>query len=141
MTQRVYHVRVPAHASSLRAVRAFVEVLLEEPLGEAAAMVVLALDEACANVVEHRTKRIGRDDIEIQVELTPELLRFRIGCFCIKDDVPRIKPRYLAELRPGGLGTHFIGQIMDHIDYEPDRTRPGAMMLVLEKRLRAEPSR
>jgi len=137
MQPRVYQVRVPSLASSLAVVRAFAEALLAEPLGEQAAMVILALDEACANVVKHRTPRPGDDDIDVAVELTGDVVRFRIACFCHRDDVARIKPRDLADLRPGGLGTHFIARIMDRVAYEPDPAWPDGMRLVLEKRLRA----
>jgi anti-sigma regulatory factor (Ser/Thr protein kinase) len=32
-------------------------------------------------------------------------------------DVERIVPRDLDEVRPGGLGTHFIRSIMDEVTY------------------------
>jgi sigma-B regulation protein RsbU (phosphoserine phosphatase) len=137
MSNRVFHLRVPAEASCLHAVRAFVASALAATFGEQTVNVVLALDEACANVIKHRAPLPGRDDIELRIELDEAAVRFRIGCFCAERDVPRIKPRDLADLRPGGLGTHLIGQIMDRIDYEPDPTAPGRMVLVLEKRCQA----
>ncbi|MCC6671589.1 MAG: ATP-binding protein [Planctomycetes bacterium] len=138
MSPRVYQLKVPAEAGCLKAVRAFVASILESALGAEGQMVVLALDEACANIVKHRTPRVGCEDIEVRVEVEPELVRFRIGAFCAQEDLPRIRPRDLAELRPGGLGTHFIGQIMDRIEYEAEPDRPGAMALVLEKRVPKE---
>jgi sigma-B regulation protein RsbU (phosphoserine phosphatase) len=136
MQKRVFHVRVPAEAACLRTVRAFVGAALEEALGEEeAASVVLALDEACSNIVKHRARIRGRDEIDVRMEVEPAAVRFRIGCFCAQQDVPRIRPRDLADLRPGGVGTRLIGQIMDRIEYEPDPTTPGLMVLVLEKRL------
>jgi phosphoserine phosphatase RsbU/P len=136
MNKRVFHVRVPAEAACLRTVRAFVGSALQGSLEEdEAASVVLALDEACANIVRHRARIRGRDEIDVRMEVEPGCVRFRIGCFCAQQDVPRIRPRDLADLRPGGVGTRLIGQIMDRIEYEPDPTTPGLMVLVLEKHL------
>lgn len=135
MPQRVFQVRVPAEPSSLHAVRAFVTRILEDVWGDDTANVVLAVDEACGNIVKHRARIRGRDEIDLRVELDPGCVRFRFACFCVQRDLPRIKPRDIADQRPGGIGTRLIGEIMDRIDYEPDPQAPGQMTLVLEKRL------
>jgi len=44
-----------------------------------------------------------------------------------------IKPRKLDEIRPGGLGTFFIGQIMDEIVFKTSR-KDWINHLVLTKR-------
>lgn len=135
---RIYELKVPAEASSLQPLRAFLTSVLEDVLVAATPMVVLALAEACANVVAHRSARLGRADIQLRLEVWPQLVRFRIGAFCCAADLPAIRPRELAEVRPGGLGTHFIARIMDRVDYEPEADPPDAMALVLEKRLAGE---
>jgi len=96
-------------------------------------MLILALDEACSNVVKHRNKDLMGGLIHVRAEVTPEFLRFRIGDFCAKEDIPNIKPRDLTDIRPGGLGTHFISEIMDRIEFEPEPGSPGMMALVLER--------
>jgi anti-sigma regulatory factor (Ser/Thr protein kinase) len=138
MGARIYELRVPAEAGCLQPVRDFLTSMLEGVLRDATPMAVLAVGEACTNVVAHRTPRLGRNDIELRVEVHPDLVRFRLGAFCTAADVPAIRPRDLADLRPGGLGTHFIAEIMDRVDYEPEAEPPGAMALVMEKRLPAE---
>ncbi|HEX6810567.1 MAG TPA: ATP-binding protein [Planctomycetota bacterium] len=138
MGVRVYQLQVPAVASCLRPVRAFLTAALEDVLAAATPAVVLALDEACANVVAHRARHLGRDDVELRIELWPDRVRFRLAAFCAAADLPAIRPRDLAEVRAGGLGTHFVGQLMDRVDYEPDPQCPGAMALLLEKRLPPE---
>jgi anti-sigma regulatory factor (Ser/Thr protein kinase) len=139
MPGRVFQLKVPAEAGCLKAVRAFVTAMLGERLGDDADRLVLALDEACSNVVRHRSEALGCRDIEVTVELTQDLFRCRIGAFCAERDVPKVHPRGLADARPGGIGTQLISRIMDRIDYEPDPDRPGAMSLVLEKRLPPAP--
>jgi len=32
-------------------------------------------------------------------------------------DVTKIKPRDLNDVRPGGLGTHFISEVMDEVAF------------------------
>ncbi len=138
MTDRVFQLKVPADAGCLKAVRAFVTAMLAERLGDDADKVVLALDEACANVVRHRSEALGCHDLELTLELTDRAFRCRLSAFCAAGDLPKIHPRDAWDDRPGGLGTQLIARIMDRIEYEPDPDRPGAMALVLEKRLPKE---
>lgn len=138
MGARIYHLRVPAEARCLRAVRAFVTVALADCSCRTTERIVLALDEACANVIKHRNPGMGCTDVAISIEIDPDVFRCRIGSFCHRDDVANIRPRPIDDVRPGGLGTHFIQQVMDSVRYEPDPERPGAMLLVLEKRLPEE---
>jgi phosphoserine phosphatase RsbU/P len=75
--------------------------------------VVLAVDEACANIIEHAYG--WRRDAEIVLSI----FRFDGGIqFQLRDFAPpvsprEIQPRALDEVAPGGLGTHFIRAIMD----------------------------
>lgn len=135
MAARVFQFKVPAEADCLSAVRAFVHEMLGARLGETADRLVLALDEAFANVIRHRSEALGCRDIEATLELTETLFRCRISAFCAARDVARIRPREQPADEPGGLGTLLIGRIMDRVDYEPDPDRPGAMTLILEKQL------
>jgi len=32
-------------------------------------------------------------------------------------DVSKVKPRDLEDIRPGGLGTHFIREVMDEVEF------------------------
>lgn len=134
MKERSFQVRVPVDARFLRAVRAFFQPLIEEEVGaEEAGRLVLALDEACSNIVKHGCPERTRGDVTVQAVFGARRLTFRVRDFCGAGDVDKIKPRELADLRPGGLGTRFINEIMDRVAYEPEPERPGHMMLVLEK--------
>lgn len=83
---------------------------------------VLAVNEACMNVIQHGY-RGAAGDIELSITVLDDGIEFRV-----RDNAPRIdlaawRPRALDELRPGGLGVHFIRGIMDEIAYLP---LPGA---------------
>ena len=46
-------------------------------------------------------------------------------------DVTKIKPRDLNDVRPGGLGTHFIREVMDEVAFlTPPEGRGNLLKLV-----------
>lgn len=129
-----FRLSIPAEARHLRLVRLFVEAALADAMGEALPMVVLAIDEACANVVRHRAAEVGAGTVDLRLLVGADSFQLRIGTFCRSQDVAGIRPRDLADVRPGGLGTHFIRSIMDRVSYESEPQNPGCMTLVLDKR-------
>ena len=78
--------------------------------------VVLAVDEACQNVIRHAYGGSGGQMIvEMRrkgCELTLDLLDFAPPV-----DRATVVPRDLDDIRPGGLGTHLIREIMDRADF------------------------
>ena len=141
MTSPPFSLSVPAEPRFLKAVRAFFRGVLGEVCGDEAEMVILALDESCSNVLKHRKAGVGGGLLRVDAQARPESVSIRIHDFCSPEDVPRIKPRDLEAVRPGGLGTHFVGEIMDRVDFEPDPLDPGCVDLVLEKKLRPRKGR
>jgi anti-sigma regulatory factor (Ser/Thr protein kinase) len=78
---------------------------------------VLAVDEACANVIRHNYR--GRADGTIFLNC-----RFRKGGleFVLRDrgfrmNCKKIEHRSLDKVRPGGLGVFFIKKMMDEVSY------------------------
>jgi sigma-B regulation protein RsbU (phosphoserine phosphatase) len=129
-------VAVPAQAGNLKMVRAFFDAVLHEVGATEPENVLLALDEACANVVKHRYGPVDDGVIRVRAEIGGDRLRLRIGRFCQRSDVPKIKPRDLGDVRPGGLGTSFIAQTMDRVEFEPEPGQPGFLALVLCRNLK-----
>lgn len=87
-----------------------------------AAEVALALTEACANIIKHGYQGSEDQWIGLTVQREPKRL-----VFLLQDDAPCVEPacvvsRELSDLRPGGLGVHFMHQIMDEVRFHP---RPG----------------
>lgn len=141
MTAMRHEITVPAEAASLKQVRAFLRELLPPLVGEECENIVLALDEAAANIIRHRDPEITDGEIHLRVESDPAVLRFQFDAFCRTSEMGRVKPRDLADIRPGGLGMHFINSMMDRVYFIPDRGHPGSVTLVLEKQLvRANPT-
>lgn len=133
MRDGAFAVTVPADSRYLKVIRGFFAPIMEEVFGEESNMLILVLDESCSNIVKHRSGVLDEGLIHVRVEVLPDSLRIRIGDFCGKEDVPNIKPRDLEDIRPGGLGTHFINQIMDRVEFEPEPDAPGRLALVMEK--------
>ncbi len=75
--------------------------------------VVLAVNEACMNVIQHAYKNDPRGEIRLSIYNSNDALVFRL-----QDDAPcvdekKVCSRDLDDIRPGGLGVHFIENIMD----------------------------
>ena len=62
---REYAITIPAEPCSLKIVRAFMDAVLTGAEVDEADNIILALDEACANVVRHRCKSL--DDGAVRV--------------------------------------------------------------------------
>ncbi len=124
---------VPSDPLVMSAVRAVTEkVSLAAGLGgEEADKLVLAVDEACTNVIRHAygNRRDGR--IAITFAPGPDRLEITIRDFGSGGDPATFRGRDLTELRSGGLGLHFIESSVDQMEY----TRPagGGMVLKLVK--------
>jgi len=79
--------------------------------------IVIAVNEACMNVIQHAYK--GDDSREIVMDIlnNDSEVVIRLVDFAEPPDPASIKPRDLDEIRPGGLGTHFIHELMDDCDF------------------------
>ncbi len=84
---------------------------------------VLAIAEAAQNIVKHGYKGVEEtsDRMEIKISLKDDELE--IGFFDKgKAVVPEnIKHRKLDDIKPGGLGTFFIKEIMDAAVFKKDQ--------------------
>jgi anti-sigma regulatory factor (Ser/Thr protein kinase) len=136
MKDRTFFVSVPADSRFLRAIRSFFQPLLTEAFGDATSqMLILALDEACSNMIKHAGEDSDARRIDVQSTLGDRGVRFRLPGYCCQADVPKIKPRDLATPEPGGLGTHFISRIMDRVEFVRDPESKDGVALVMEKGL------
>ena len=110
---------IAATAENLKEIRQFVRNYIDKcgGLDQYKDELVLAIDEACQNVVRHAYKdRAG----EIALKLSFKNNEFIVT---VEDDgtpaIPeKIKPRNLDDVKPGGLGTFFINQIMDSVSFQ-----------------------
>lgn len=120
---------VPARAESLKMVRRAVE-QAATTCGfskEQSQDIVLAVDEACQNVVRHA---YAGSDGDMSIDIRREKGAFTV---LIRDhaptvDVSKIKARDLDDVRPGGLGVHFIHEVMDDVEHLPPPDGQGNLL-------------
>jgi len=93
---------------------------------------VIAIGEACQNVVRHAYK--GVDDGEATLDI-----RCRDGMleFCLTDAAPpvdreKVKPVWPKEVHPGGLGVCLIHNIMDRVEYLPAPSGRGNLLRMVK---------
>ena len=79
--------------------------------------IVLVVDEACQNVIRHAYRGTEAGDIVIEMALEGPHLVIHVRDFAPEIDGITVAPRRLDETRPGGLGTHFMREIMDEVAY------------------------
>lgn len=133
-------VQVPAQAERLHALRNLVRAQATA-YGFAPACVdnlVLAVNEACMNVIQHGYRDAG-GLLELGVSASAEGIEFRIRDHATPVTLDAWRPRDLDDLRPGGLGVHFILQIMDAVAYLP--TPDGTGNLLSLKKYRTDQER
>lgn len=75
--------------------------------------IVLAVNEACMNVIQHGYHSDPQGQIRLGIYTTAEALIFRIHDDAPCVDEKTVCSRDLDDIRPGGLGVHFINNIMD----------------------------
>jgi sigma-B regulation protein RsbU (phosphoserine phosphatase) len=120
----------PARAEELHPVREVVRETCEK-CGCPPALaqdLVIAIGEACQNVVRHAYKDI--DDGEATLDI---LCRDGMLEFCLLDTAPpvdreKVKPVWPKEVHPGGLGVCLIHNIMDRVEYLPAPSGQGNLL-------------
>jgi anti-sigma regulatory factor (Ser/Thr protein kinase) len=95
-------------------------------------LMVLGLDEACANIIRYAYNNACNQPISLVCEPLKRGVRFRVRDFGEQSDPQTFQPRPLDDPRPGGLGIHLIRRAFDQVDYT---LRRKGTELVLTKRL------
>jgi len=95
--------------------------------------IILAVDEACSNIIRHSYENDYKRKIDLTVKLTTDSITISIFDDGIKFDINSIEPRDTSLLKPGGLGIYIIRQIMDTVEYS--RTSKGLNKIKMIKKL------
>jgi len=96
-----------------------------------AELLVLALDEACTNIIRHAYCQ-ARKPVRLEMTRLRHRVRFVLRDYGTPCDPKKIRSRDLEDIRPGGVGVHIIKKIFDTVKYEP---QPRGTKLTLEKKL------
>jgi serine/threonine-protein kinase RsbW len=122
--ERKFTLQVPSSTENLALIREFVTAVgrqaqLEEP---EIANLELAVDEACANVIEHAYGHDITREVVVRAKFDDESLRISVideGLGFDPDKTPEDSVEELIHKRKsGGLGIRLIKQLMDDVSYE-----------------------
>ena len=119
------HKEFAVESSSLKDVRSFArEVLAKDPIFQNSMDdVVLALAEAAQNIVKHAySVQPTGDKMKVEISFKDKQLVIELFDKGSQAIPQNIKPRKLDDIKAGGLGTFFIGQIMDEVIFKTSAT-------------------
>lgn len=134
-TKEVVSLVVPSHPKYLYVIRSAIYPLVMEagfPKRDAR-RVVLAVDEACSNIIKYAYEGDYTKSYSLDVTIEQGRLAIELKDSGKKPDVSKIAPRKLEDVRPGGLGTHFIASVFDSVKYDTSREAGTVLTLVKEK--------
>lgn len=116
----VIEIKVPSDPKLLKIVRCGINHLCEVCgfTREERNAVTLAVDEAGSNVIKHAYQGQKDKPIIVSCQVLEDRLEIKIRDFGKKTDVRKIKSRELEDIRPGGLGVHFIKSTMDVVIFD-----------------------
>ena len=112
----------PVNSKSLKEVREFSRKIISKSpiLEESKEELVLAIGEAAQNIVKHAYKDNLDTNDKMQIKISFKNKILEIGFFDKGKPIveENIKHRSLDDIKPGGLGTYFIQQIMDEVVFK-----------------------
>lgn len=102
--------------------------------------IILAVDEACTNIIKHAYKLSPQGEIIIRIDYDEEKFTITIIDYGKSFEPERVPlpdlQKYYREHRVGGLGMYLIKSLMDHVEYT---TIPGKYnQVLLSKNIRSD---
>ncbi|MBI4891492.1 MAG: ATP-binding protein [Acidobacteria bacterium] len=138
--EKSFSLKVPSATGNLALIRDFVSGIGAQAGfdDKEAARLALAVDEACANVIEHAYQLEETHEVTVRVVVDQDEIRFEVIDTGRGFDPSQTQPLEVEELirqrKSGGLGLRLIRTIMDDVQY---RIVPGEKNeLRMVKRLR-----
>ena len=126
------------NSKSLKDVRDFARNIIDKSpiLQNQKDELVLAIAEAAQNIVKHAYKDMATTNDRMQIKISFEDNELEIGFFDKGKPVvaENIQHRKLDDIKPGGLGTFFIKQIMDDAVFKKDQQQ-WVNHLILSKKI------
>jgi anti-sigma regulatory factor (Ser/Thr protein kinase) len=130
---------VPSHPRYLYVIRsALYPLVIDAGFAKSEARaVVLAVDEACSNIIKYAYGGDHTKSIIMTVVDEGERFTVRLRDYGRKVDAAAIAPRDLEDIRPGGLGTRFMAMAFDAVRYEGP-AGPGTLLTLEKKKQRVK---
>jgi phosphoserine phosphatase RsbU/P len=109
---------IPNQPKYLGLIRKVLQKLLNyhEVSDETGGHLILCVDEAFSNVVKLGYRGPSEEPIEATFHIDDDDFKVQIRDYGKQCDNSQIKPRYLDQIKPGGLRTHFINESIDDVN-------------------------
>ena len=95
--------------------------------------IVIAVDEACQNIIRHAYGGSPNGEIELKICRNEDELTILLRDFAETIDVSKVRPRDLEDVKPGGLGTHFMREVMDEVEFMPPPGDGGNLLRMMKR--------
>ena len=122
--ERSFQLHVPSSTENLSMIRDFVGGIGQRAgLSEADCVKLeLAVDEACANVIEHAYGSDATHEVTVKATLDAETVQIDIvdnGCGFDPRQVEQVNlEQLISQRKSGGLGMRLIQTLMDEVQYQ-----------------------
>jgi len=129
------HLNVVSHPKNLEYIRGMIaDITALTPLSKKdSGSIILAVDEACSNIIKHSYKNDYTRKIDLTIQLETDTLTISILDDGIKFDIESATSRDITDIRQGELGMYIIKQVMDTLEYS--RNRKGLNKVKMTKKL------
>jgi anti-sigma regulatory factor (Ser/Thr protein kinase) len=123
---------VPSHPRFLYVVRsALYPIIIDAGFSKKETRnIILAVDEACSNIIKYAYEGDHTRPIVMTITVGGNELRIALQDSGKRVDVSKIAPRKLGDIRPGGLGTHFMNTVFDTVHYDTSGEHGTVLTLV-----------
>lgn len=128
--KRLLYLCFPSRPDRLKLVRAAVKKTMADNRfdDEGARDLIIAIDEACQNVIRHAYRGVPDGEVILELRANSSDVMVTLRDFADPIDITMVKPREIDDIRPGGLGTHFINEIMDKVEFLPSPKEGGNIL-------------
>jgi serine/threonine-protein kinase RsbW len=122
--ERKFTLHVPSSTENLALIREFVTAVGTQAgmTEDEVSKLVLAVDEACANVIEHAYGHDSTKEVTLRASFDEESLRIAVIDTGKGFDPAQVTQagldQLIAERKTGGLGLRLIKRLMDEVQYE-----------------------
>jgi anti-sigma regulatory factor (Ser/Thr protein kinase) len=125
-------ITIPSHPKFLSVTRAVTSRIgqLYEVAENTVEEIKLAVDEACANVIKHAYQGDTSKKIMLKFHVTRDAFTVIIEDSGLTVRTGQVRGRSLDDVRPGGLGVHFIKKVFDTVEFDKKKGKGNRLTLI-----------
>lgn len=131
-TQQLAHFEYAAQSTQLQRIRTEIRAVAAQCRFSQAQLdqIVLAVNEACANIILHAYRPEENGSIDINIVKNESQLTIQIRDYADPADQTKIRSRSLDDIRPGGLGVYLMRESMDEVEFALPADGKGNLLLL-----------